>query len=216
MELVKNLTEEIIKEHLELQNMQISTLDKAIHIGEMLETEKESRKHGEFTPWLQKELPFSIRTAQKYMSVYAKREQFHALGMNGLNEAYLMISPTKADEQDSHIHKNPVHAPGDNGEMVDVTPTGTEPHSQQSQYKYWDHLGPLTENMEKVYKRLAGLKNSTTPEALGHMIGNIHDMVLLLESWDPKTMEKCPMCITEGVGCVCVNGKIGSYKESEF
>lgn len=215
MEIVKNLTERIIKKHLEFQSRQLGTLHLAIEVGEMLTEQKENFDHGEFTPWLQENLPFSIRTAQKYMSVYSNKDQFEKLGANGLSEAYLLISPVKEEDQDVHIHKNPVHENTDENGMVDVTPTDTEAHGQISAYDYWDHLEPLINQMESVWRRLIGLRNSTTPESLGHMFGNIKDMVDVLRSWDPNDMEDCPLC--SGKGCnICVGGLIGNYKESKF
>ena len=214
MELVLNIAEAIIKKHLELAKQQLGSLEIAISIGEMLNEKKENLNHGEFTPWIQENLPFSLRTAQKYLKVFYKREEFHQLGANGLTDAYLLISPVQEADTDVHIHKNPTR---DSDGEIDVTPieTNTESHGQISAYDYWDHLGPLIEKMESVHARLIGLRNSTTPESLGHMFGNIKDMVEVLKTWDPESMEPCPMC--NGDGCpVCVNGKIGSYKESEF
>lgn len=218
MELVVNLTEEIIKEHIRLQKMQLGSLEIAISIGAMLSQKKEEAEHGSFTGWIQENLPFSIRTAQKYMSVFSHKKQFHELGADGLNEAYLLISPVKEEDKDVHIHKNPTQK-NENG-MVDVTPAETitpeeGSHSQKTVLDYWDDLGPLIDNMEKVWKRLTGLRNSTTPESLGHMFGNIKDIALSLKSWDPEEIKECPMC--DGKGCkVCINGKIGNYRESKF
>lgn len=213
MELVEDLAQEIIQKHLEFQSRQLGTLHLAIEVGEMLTEQKENFEHGEFTPWLQENLPFSIRTAQKYMSIYSNKDKFERLGADGLSEAYLMISPEKEEIQDVHIHKNPVHENEDS--MVNVTPIDTDAHGQASAYDYWDHLLPLINKMEDIWRRLIGLRNSTTPESLGHMFGNIRDMVEVLRSWDPEKMEDCPLC--NGEGCkVCVSGQIGNYKESEF
>jgi hypothetical protein len=215
MELVKDLTAEIIKKHLELQHKQLGTLELAISIGEMLTSQKEEAEHGGFSGWVQENLPFSIRTAQKYMSVFSKKDMFHELGPNGLNEAYLLISPVKEEDQDVHVHKNPVH--GEEDGMVDVTPEEAtpEPHLQTSFHDYWDHLGPLVSKMLAVSDRLVGMRGSTTPDALGHMFGNIRDMANVLNTWNPDEIGECPMC--NGKGCpVCLDGQIGMYKESQF
>ncbi len=212
MELIKDLTAEIIKKHIELQHHQLGSLELAISIGEMLNQTKEESKHGQFTIWVQANLPFSIRTAQKYMSIFAKKDLFHKLSADELNRAYLLISPVGEEDKDVHIHKNPTFT-GENGELIDVTPDGE--HSQVSYRDYWDHLGPLLEKMDSVHKRLIGERNSTTPDALGHMFGNIHDMANVLRTWDPEKLENCSLC--GGLGCgVCIDGKIGLYKESEF
>lgn len=213
MELVKDIAAEIIKKHLQLQEQQLGTLELAISIGDMLTDTKLEIGHGQFTPWIQENLPFSIRTAQKYMSVFSKKDLFHKLGADGLNEAYLLISPVSEEDKDVHVHKNPTHSDPDENGMVDVTPD--DAHSQTSFRDYWGHLGPMIEKMDSVHKRLIGLRGSTTPDSLGHMFGNIKTMANLLRSWDPEDMATCIMC--EGKGCkVCLDGKIGIYKESEF
>ncbi|MCK5344426.1 MAG: DUF3102 domain-containing protein [Candidatus Heimdallarchaeota archaeon] len=213
MELIINITEEIIKKHLELQHKQLGTLELAISIGEMLSTTKEEIGHGKFTPWVQENLPFSIRTAQKYMNVFSKKDLFHKLGANGLNEAYLLISPVEEEDKDVHIHKNPTYSDTDENGMVDVTPD--DAHGQTSFRDYWDHLGPLIEKMDSVHKRLKGLRSSTTPNSLGSMFGNIMDMANVLRTWDPEKMSDCVLC--DGEGCIiCLDGKIGVYKESGF
>ena len=221
MELVTNTAELIIAKHVELEQMQIGSLEIAISIGELLNDTKGGLDHGDFTPWIQQNLPFSMRTAQKYMQVFYRKDEFHKLGKNELTEAYLLISPDKEKETGTHIHNNPVHTAEGENEEIDVTPieTGTEAHSQKTYLDYWDHLGPLIEKMDQVWERLKGLRNSTTPEALGHMFGNIRDMADTLESWSPKNLELCPLCSgkNEGKSCgVCLSGEIGNYMESRF
>ena len=217
MELVVNIIEEIIKKHVELVHKQLGTLELAIHIGALLTQQKMDSKHGEFAGWIKETLPFSIRTAQKYMNVFANKDKLLALGADGLNDAYLLLAPEKDEEDPNvHIHNNPVHEEEDpeEGEMLDVTPD-IEPHSQTSYRDYWDHLQPLIEKMESVHKRLIGLRNSTTPDALGFMFGNIQEMANMLASWDPAEIKDHEIC--SGKGCSeCLDGKIGMYRETEF
>jgi len=91
-----------------------------------------------------------------------------------------------------------------------------------------DDLDRLTSFMQVIYSRLCKERNSTTPEAIGHMIGNIYEMRERLLSRTPKRMSECPICngtgqveIPNAAGgttvekcSVCLNGKVGLYKAS--
>jgi len=91
-----------------------------------------------------------------------------------------------------------------------------------------DDLDRLTSFMQVIYSRLSKERNSTTPESIGHMIGNIYEMRERLLSWTPKRMSECPICSGKGQveipnaaggttveKCsVCLNGKVGLYKAS--
>jgi len=93
-----------------------------------------------------------------------------------------------------------------------------------------DDLDRLTSFMQVIYSRLSKERNSTTPESIGHMIGNIYEMRERLLSWTPKRMSECPVCGGTGQSevpdmnggktvekCpVCLNGKVGLYKASTF
>ncbi len=47
-----------------------NALQNAILIGEILFKKKEELKHGEFIPWIEKNLPFSRVTANKYLRLF--------------------------------------------------------------------------------------------------------------------------------------------------
>ena len=56
--------DEIAKLHDEIYGAFKTTLEKAIRIGELLTEQKQNLKHGEFTSWVENNLPFTERTAQ--------------------------------------------------------------------------------------------------------------------------------------------------------
>lgn len=197
MELIKDPATVIIELHLKCMLSVKNSLKLAIEVGEHLAAQKEAMDHGTFTPWIEQTLSFSVRTAQNYIKVAARKEELLACNTESLTEAYLLIAPPK-ETDDVHIHKNPTH-----GEEL-----------QESQYTYWDHLGPLIEKMNKVYERLSALRDSTTPKGIGHLIGNIKDMAIVLESWNQENMEECPDC-SDGSCGTCIGGKIGIYQESD-
>lgn len=196
MTLVKDPAALIIELHLKCMLSVTNSLELAIEVGEHLSEQKEAMDHGTFTPWIEESLPFSIRTAQNYIKIAARKEELLAANVENLTEAYLLIAPSK-EVKDVHIHKNP---------------TGEE--SQKSQYTYWDHLGPLIEKMNKVYDRLSALRDGTTPKAMGYLIGNIKDMANVLNSWNQDKLEECPLCKDGSCG-ICIGGLIGIYQESD-
>ena len=67
--------DEIAKLHCEIYGAFKTTLEKAIRIGEILTEQKQNLRHGEFTSWVENNLPFTVRTAQIYMRVYAERDR---------------------------------------------------------------------------------------------------------------------------------------------
>ena len=48
-------------------------MEKAIELGGLLAEQKETLSHGEFTPWIEANLPFTDRTARNYMRLHDGR-----------------------------------------------------------------------------------------------------------------------------------------------
>lgn len=63
------------------ENMK-DVLQKAKRIGELLTMQKEILGHGHFKEWIENNLPFGERQAQKYMKVYNGRETLENLNAN--------------------------------------------------------------------------------------------------------------------------------------
>jgi hypothetical protein len=75
-----NLTEEgrvqeIRKLHGEIAESLQMTVAKAIRIGELLAEQKAKLDHGEWTPWIEANLPFSYRSARRYITFFENRDQ---------------------------------------------------------------------------------------------------------------------------------------------
>ncbi len=70
------------------------TLQKAIRVGELLTGIKASLKHGEWLPWVEKNLPFDERTARRYGGIFQRRDEFKSDTMSDLQitDAYRMLS----------------------------------------------------------------------------------------------------------------------------
>jgi len=197
MKIVKDPAAEIIALHLKCMLSVKSSLEMGIDIGKKLSEQKKAMDHGTFTPWIEETLPFSVRTAQNYIKLYLKKDILLAMNIEKISEAYLLLAPPN-EKGDVHIHKNPTQ----------------DGKTQDSQYTYWDHLGPLVEKMNKVYERLSALRDNTTPKGIGHLIGNIKDMANVLNSWDENNLEKCSSC-NDGSCGVCIGGMIGMFQESD-
>lgn len=89
--------EEIKKLHFEIMgNLKIS-LQNAIKIGELLVEQKKSMRHGEFIPWIEKNLPFSDRTARNYMRLFREKDRLKTETVSDLKEAYNLLIEHKKD-----------------------------------------------------------------------------------------------------------------------
>lgn len=228
MELVKDNTAEIVKKHLLLQDSLNKSLKLAIEIGGMLIEEKNELPHGSFGSYIEHEMPFSMRTAQSYMRFYREKDKLDSLGITQLSEAYMALRPPEKEESKKikdpfrvEVEDETVETMIEDADVEEVTPE-TAPKikpsgkvKQLSQYDYWRLLQPMIENMNNTYERMKRLRNGTTPKSLGYMIGNIRDMAIVLESWDPENISICGYC--SGKGCeYCIGGKAGHSKESEY
>jgi hypothetical protein len=88
-------TAEIARLHGEIAAAYGTSLDRAIRIGELLTKQKETLEHGQFLPWVAEHLPFSERTAQNYMRVFAKRAELKSATVADLAGAYRLTAPRK-------------------------------------------------------------------------------------------------------------------------
>jgi len=206
---------EIIRKHLEFELSLKTSLTIAIELGELLTKQKEGIEHGSFTTWVEQNLPFSVRTAQNYMKLFNKREILEEAKPKDITTAYLMITPKK--EKAPVVSYAIVDDDEEDEEFVDIEtePAESIPHTQSNIFNYWKDLEPLIQKMLFIHRKLAALRNSTTPTDLGNMIGNIKDMAIVLETWNPSLLRKCTVC--NGKGCAfCLNGKTGMSKESDY
>jgi len=96
-EIQKNPINEIIQLHNEIGQYLKMSLDKAIRIGELLTEQKASLKHGDFTPWIESNLPFTDRTARNYMRIYQEKDQLKSETVSDLKSAYKLLSTPKRD-----------------------------------------------------------------------------------------------------------------------
>jgi len=82
---------EINNLHSEIGGYLKMTLDKAIRVGELLQEVKEGLKHGAWLPWVEENLSFDLRSAQRYMKVAANKAVLESDSVSYLTEAYNLI-----------------------------------------------------------------------------------------------------------------------------
>ncbi|TGK12817.1 DUF3102 domain-containing protein [Leptospira stimsonii] len=79
----------------------------AIEAGELLVKKKGELKHGEFTPWIEENLSFKVRTAQRYVKIYEMRETVNASALTHLEDAYKLVAGNFPAEKEL----NPIEKP---------------------------------------------------------------------------------------------------------
>ena len=82
---------EISKLHQELQELATGALDRAIRLGELLFSAKRCVPHGQWLPWLTRNVAFSERTARNYMRIFENRATLKSANVADLAEAYQML-----------------------------------------------------------------------------------------------------------------------------
>lgn len=87
--------EEITVLHNQIGNHIMQTFTKVIRIGELLTIQKNTLPHGQFTKWIEKNLPFTDRTARNYMRVYQERDRLKSETVSDLTGAYRLLTDSK-------------------------------------------------------------------------------------------------------------------------
>ncbi len=105
-EILESRIREIVTLHYEIGDHLKLSLEKAIRIGQLLCEQKRSLEHGEFIPWVKDNLPFTERTAQRYMKLYNKRHMLKNDTVSHLSKAYrLLVAPKTADILDYFVNE---------------------------------------------------------------------------------------------------------------
>jgi len=73
------------------------SLAKAIEIGAALDAWKERLGHGNWMPWFQSHIKFTLRTADRYRQLYAKRDELKFDNVSNMAEAFRLLSGDKQD-----------------------------------------------------------------------------------------------------------------------
>jgi hypothetical protein len=87
----KDISAEIINLHDKISQQVKSILPKIMRIGELLVEQKQKLPHGQFTKWVEENLPFTIRTAQNYMKVFFNKERLKNENISLLSDCYNIL-----------------------------------------------------------------------------------------------------------------------------
>jgi hypothetical protein len=93
-----SLVSEIKSLHNDITESARTSLTKAIRVGELLSKAHDQINHGGWGDWVESTLPFSGRTATRYIAVFENRTKFKADTVFELSKAYAAIKdsePTK-------------------------------------------------------------------------------------------------------------------------
>lgn len=98
-ELIKqdDAVEEIKTLHNELLGAMKRTLELAYRIGELLYYKKLSLSHGEFIPWINENMPFTVRTGQNYIKIYENKKQLEENNILFLSQAFKFLKNNKCE-----------------------------------------------------------------------------------------------------------------------
>lgn len=133
------LEEKINELHKELNGLFAQSIDKAIEIGKLLTEKKDELQHGEFIPWIKKNLVFTDRTARNYMRIYDNKDK--VLNAGSVFNAYKMLEAPKTESTFRFAHLIP-----ENNEMIEIV-TDSQlynfiyiiPHESAGFYKrFWE------------------------------------------------------------------------------
>jgi DUF3102 family protein len=105
---------EIARLHQEILAAARTSVEKAIRIGELLTAAKSKLRHGEWLPWLRKNVVFSERTARNYMRCFESRDLLKSATLADLTDAYRLlcvptITETEHGGDDKIIAVKPVY-----------------------------------------------------------------------------------------------------------
>ena len=91
----KELLKKIKELHSHIQNDSKQSLNRALKLGSILQTQKERVKHGNFINWVNNFLPFSERTSRNYLTLHKNKEKIKEAKVKSLSEAYQLLKTTR-------------------------------------------------------------------------------------------------------------------------
>jgi hypothetical protein len=116
---------EIQQLHSEILEATRTNLPKAIRIGELLAGIKVGLEHGQWLPWLAANLPFSARTAARYVTCFENRDRLKLDNVSDLTGAYRLLRAPEEKETGAGKPKAEVATESEPpGRKVEMPPEG--------------------------------------------------------------------------------------------
>ena len=94
---------EIVRLHESVWGHTRKTVKTMIRIGELLTEIKGGLKHGEWLPWIEKNLPFDQKTAWNYMHVFELRDKLGTIPNLSITDVYRLLTSGDKAARDSEI-----------------------------------------------------------------------------------------------------------------
>lgn len=107
-EVLTSIVSEIRALHVGILEHASESIHMGIKIGELLTTQKEKLKHGEWLPWIEHNMPFAERTARNYIRLYNERESLLRHQIADLTEAYKWLVEPNLPEIPFKTNPDPV------------------------------------------------------------------------------------------------------------
>lgn len=191
MKLVRgDRTQEIREALLDLNQSLKMSVGKAIHVGELLTKQKEYVGHGNWLPWLERNVDISVSTAEKYMGLSAYRDKI-ALSTN-LQEAYNQIETLEAQQRQSEQERKRTL-------IAEYRRTGVKPEGWDRSLDYAmekdaerierqkERIDKAEQEREKRAKEYKLNRDSTyTDEALKIATGSYLEKSKVIATWKEK------------------------------
>jgi hypothetical protein len=139
---------EINRLHFENIEAARTTIQRAMRIGELLSQMKSKLRHGEWLPWLEANVAFDARTAQRYVKVYENRDRLKNDSVSYLKDAYRILVDNEERCLEGTEHSERVF------QIFDKVGTGEI--SQQMADEHMSRLCPITsEEAEQLTKKIS-------------------------------------------------------------
>lgn len=96
----KDIARDIQKLYQKLVDSYKLSLVNAIEIGRLLLLQKDGLEHGQWIPWVEQNLPFSLRSARNYIGLYKNRGELKRARVANLNSAYKVLANYNNQDRD--------------------------------------------------------------------------------------------------------------------
>jgi len=158
--------DEIVQLHTEI----VASVKKAIRIGQLLSEQKAEMAHGEFLPWIEKEMPFKKSIAELYMKCYEHRDKIPKNG--NLSDAYHI-----AELEDHKAEQKKIKDMRERIDKGEGPPPGKEPEarSQQRVYKKIIEDEDFEQRKEELFKKREKEYQKEQEELYGHHISEFSE-----------------------------------------
>jgi hypothetical protein len=146
-----NAVIEIHRLHTEILSHARTSLDKAIRIGELLITVKDTLKHGEWHQWIEDNAPFSRKTSDRYIFVFERRDELKKVNVTHLTDAYALMLTHNGNGNGNEPQQ--LHEPNFHSKFVHIKQEGL------GLFNHWIQRRPLNQwNTEELFDTLASVE----------------------------------------------------------